>query len=102
MAVKRKSRFVPARVTNRQFHSSYIFRSGLEELLEILEQEQPLTIQISDDEYEYESLAELLDKYNGKEISTITFMATFPDGVHITVSRKSISFHASETTPKTL
>ncbi|HKB65830.1 MAG TPA: hypothetical protein VKC61_08225 [Pyrinomonadaceae bacterium] len=100
--MKRRSRFSWAQITHCNFHSIYIFRPGLEELVDIIQQEEPATLQVYDADYEYESLTEFLDKYDGKDIATIAFLATFPDSVLITLSKQKITFHASETTPKTL
>jgi len=82
--MKRRSRFSWAQITHCNFHSIYIFRPGLEELVDIIQQEEPATLQVYDADYEYESLTEFLDKYDGKDIATIAFLATFPDSVLIT------------------
>jgi BioD-like phosphotransacetylase family protein len=51
--MKRTTALSLVTVTNRNFRSITLFKSGIENLLEILKEEEPTKITISDREYEY-------------------------------------------------
>jgi hypothetical protein len=100
--MKRTTALSLVTVTNRNFRSITLFKSGIENLLEILKEEEPTKITISDREYEYDSLDELFTKYQGKEIKFLRFMAFYSETVMVTIGRSGVQFFAQKTTTKVL
>jgi hypothetical protein len=101
-AMKRTTPLSLVTVTNRNFPSIILFKSGIEELLETLKEEEPTSITIADIEYEYESLDEFFTKYQGKEIKFLRFMAFYSETIMVTIGRSGVSFFAPKTTTKVL
>lgn len=100
--MKRRSRVSLVTVKRKTMPSIYLFKSGIEELDELLNQEEPTSLTFSDDEYQYESLNELFEQYGKKEIRSLDILALYPDSVLVTVARRGVVMHSSHTTPKTL
>ena len=104
--MKRKNPLSLAAGTFQRFPSIILFKSGIEELLENLQQEKPTLIKIEDLEYEYDSLDELFTKYQGKELKLLKIFAFYSEdyleNVMVTIGRSGIKFYCRETTPKTL
>src|SRR5258706_11997731 len=98
--MKRTTTLSLVTVTNRSFRSIILFKSGIEGLLEILKEEEPTSITISDIEYDYDSLDEFFTKYQGKEIKFLRFMAFYSETIMVTIGKSGVQFFSPNTTTK--